>query len=44
MYILVATADYEEEKDNGDDDDDDDDAKLCSKANAMYKIDPIHGA
>ena len=40
MYILVATADYEEEKDN----DDDDDAKLCSKANAMYKIDPIHGA
>ena len=42
MYILVATADYEEEKD--DDDDDDDDAKLCSKANAMYKIDPIHGA
>ena len=41
MYILVATADYEEEKDN---DDDDDDAKLCSKANAMYKIDPIHGA
>ena len=42
MYILVATADYEEEKDN--DDDDDDDAKLCSKANAMYKIDPIHGA
>ena len=40
MYILVATADYEEEKDN----DDDDDAKLCSKANAMYKIDPIHDA
>ena len=39
MYILVATADYEEEKD-----DDEDDAKLCSKANAMYKIDPIHGA
>ena len=40
MYILVATADYEGEKD----DDDDNDAKLCSKANAMYKIDPIHGA